>query len=146
MKVILLKDVARFGRVGDIKEVSDGYANNFLIPRKLAIVATLAKLREFEQNKEKMNSSNLTRQKDIEEKLSSIIESIEIKGKANEKGHLYKEIHEKDIMSAIKEKFGIDLPPHSFDEKIHLKELGEVTIELAPFGKKFPININIIGE
>lgn len=146
MKVILLKDVARLGRVWEIKDVSDGYANNFLLPRKLGIVATPAKIREFELNKEKMAGLNSSRQKDVEARLSSISEPIEIKGRANEKGHLYREIHEKDISVAIKDKYGIELPPNSFDEKVHIKELGEIVIELAPFGKKFPIKINVVKE
>ncbi|MEK7120836.1 MAG: 50S ribosomal protein L9 [Patescibacteria group bacterium] len=146
MKIILLKDVARLGRVGDIKDVSDGYANNFLLPRKLAIIATPARLREFELNKEKMTNTNSERQNVLEGALGAISGPIEIKGKANEKGHLYKEIHEKDIMNALKKQYNIELPPNSFDSKLHLKELGQFTVELMPFSKKFPIVVNVVGE
>ena len=146
MKVILLKDVARLGRVGDIKEVSDGYANNFLLPRKLATIATPAKLREFELNKEKMANSNSERQNVLEVALGAIKEQVIIKGIANEKGHLYKEIHERDILDALKSRFNLELPPNSFDEKIHIKEIGEFTIELSPFKTKFPIVINVVAE
>jgi large subunit ribosomal protein L9 len=104
MKVIFLKDVSRVGRKNEIKDIADGYAQNFLIPIGLAIRATdSAVLNLKKQNEalvvEKKIQSDLLR-KNIEALSSS---HITIEAKANEKGHLFKSVSARDVKEAIKE-------------------------------------------
>ena len=110
MKVVLLKDVPRVGRKYDVKDVADGYALNFLIPRKLAQSATSAALGaahayRLEHEKERTKS-----QGELRQALAAVRgATITISAKANEKGHLFKGIHAQDISRAIEEQLHITL-------------------------------------
>ena len=104
MRVIFLKDVPRVGKRHDIKEVNDGYAMNFLLPRHLAQTATPkavaeleTRMREVVIEKEVQENLLLKNLEEIKDK------AITIKGKANEKGHLFSAIHKKEILQAMRE-------------------------------------------
>jgi large subunit ribosomal protein L9 len=105
MRVIFLQDVPRVGKRHDVKEINDGYAMNFLFPRKLAERATSQALLELEKNKKEVIVK-----KEIEEKLleKSLLEIkgkiITLKAKADEKGHLFSAIHKKEIIEEMKKK------------------------------------------
>ncbi|MEK7459449.1 MAG: 50S ribosomal protein L9, partial [Patescibacteria group bacterium] len=103
MKVIFLKDIPRIGKKYDIKDVNDGYALNFLLPKKLVERATKESVLKLEQHKKE-----IVIEKEIEENL--LIRNLEeikdkiitIKCKANEKGSLFSSIHKKEILEAMK--------------------------------------------
>lgn len=103
MKVILQADIKGQGKKGDIKEVSDGYARNFLFPKKLAIEATKANINSVEGKKE---AAAYHKGKEIEEatalreKLSGM--SVTLKAKAGEGGRLFGSITSKDVAEALK--------------------------------------------
>jgi large subunit ribosomal protein L9 len=126
MKVILLQNVNKIGRKNEIKVVSDGYAMNFLIPRKLAEVATdgavkrsqemLAQSEAIHQINEDLLIKNL---KDLEGV------RIEMSESANDKGHLFAGIHAEELVPVIKEQTRLDiLPEHILLEK-PIKTVGE---------------------
>ncbi len=112
MKVILKQDVRGVGRKYEIKEVSDGYANNFLLPRKLAEFAGPQAV----QNAEKMR---LASEADFQAKKENLLKQLAllsevhvvIRSKANASGHLFASIHEGDISKALKVQANINLPP-----------------------------------
>ncbi|PIP73179.1 MAG: 50S ribosomal protein L9 [Candidatus Lloydbacteria bacterium CG22_combo_CG10-13_8_21_14_all_47_15] len=102
MRVVLLEDVPSLGQKYDIKEVANGYARNFLLPKGYAHMATQAMVARFANAKKKSDELSAIRVKELEsylEKLSGV--TVTLSGKANEKGHLFAKIHEKEIADAL---------------------------------------------
>ncbi len=123
MKIILLKDVKGVGEKGDIKEVSEGYARNFLLPRKLAKIATEKAILEIERQKMR---EILREEKDLikTEKLAEKLEGTEllVKIKSNEKGKLYASVGPKDISQKLKQK-KFKIEPNQIEMPL-IKEVG----------------------
>lgn len=132
MKVILLKDVESLGKMGEIKEVTNGYARNFLIPEKLAEAATAQTIKRVEALKKaetKKAEENLKTTEELAAKLDGLV--IKISVKANENGQLFGSVTSKMIAEALKEKeFDIEETRIAIDPPI--KEVGE-----------YPITINL---
>ncbi len=137
MKVILIKDVSGLGRKYDVKDVSDGYAHNFLIARKLAEPATLKKI-EATKVKEKQVEQLKKVDENILEKNLQALEGLKvsIEEKANEKGHLFSGIHKEEIIKILKEKNHIEIPEGLIDLEQPIKETGEHKISVLPLGRK----------
>src|SRR5690349_155166 len=103
MKVIFLQDVARVGKRHDVKEVNDGYAVNFLLPRKLAVSATVKAIAELEARKKEIVVEREVREELLVKNLEGLKgKTITIAAKADDKGHLFKAIHPKDIVEAMR--------------------------------------------
>src|SRR6185503_17278542 len=99
MRVIFLQDVPRVGKRHDVKEISDGYATNFLFPRKLAEPATPKAVSELEKRKKNIEIEREVQENMLLKNLEEIKgKSITIKAKADEKGHLFAQIHKKEII------------------------------------------------
>lgn len=131
MKVILLKDVAKVGRKGEIKEVSDGFAKNMLIKKGLALAAT----KEAEIKVAKVAQEKTEQQKKIESKLKDQKAELEkrtftVKTKVGDKGQVFGGIHEKDIIQAIFQKTKISLEKSQIEAHKGIKALGEHTITI----------------
>ncbi len=144
MKVILLKDVKGVGRAHEEIVAADGYAFNFLIPKKLAIAATSVAKQEAElRRKQKTDRSTLDAAL-LAQNIASLADArIVIKVKANEKGHLYDAVGEPEIRKAAKECAHIDLPEGAIKLEKPIKELGTFDIPVVHgeiFGK-FSITI-----
>ena len=104
MKVIFLKDVRGIGHTGDIKNVADGYAANFLFPKQLAEPATEAKVKQLESQKEALLAARKQEAEALSAKIKSLMGAqITIAAKATEKGGLFKAIGAKDIAKALLE-------------------------------------------
>lgn len=145
MKVIFLQDVARIGRRGEIKEVSDGYALNFLIPRKLAreasdkVVAEIAKAKEAGKMKEAEGNESLLLA------LSALeISPLILKHKANEKGHLFAAISIKEIIETL-ERRGIYINPEELEITGQIKETGKHELRIKRGGVDKKITLVIEG-
>ncbi|MCX7821316.1 MAG: 50S ribosomal protein L9 [Brevinematales bacterium] len=129
MRVILLENVVGLGKAGEIKNVRDGYARNYLIPKKLVEVATkrkeeyLARLAEKLKEKAKKFYEDAISLKETLEK-----ESLEIKAKAGEEGKLFGSITNSDIAVALKEK-GYDIDKRKIIVD-HIKVLGDHTVRI----------------
>jgi large subunit ribosomal protein L9 len=129
MKIILLKDVAGVGRRYEAKNVSDGYALNFLIPKKLAEVATPAALGRAERMKREEGALRREHEDLLLQNLAALGEArVEVQGKANEKGHLFASIHAEAIVRELKKQTGIDVLPEFLVIEKPVKEVGEHTI------------------
>lgn len=147
MKVIMLKDVAKIGRVGEIKDVADGYAINCLIPKRLAEVATPDKVHAVEaelKNRQEANRAQLVALGNCIDSLAGQI--ITLKAKINEKGHLYRELKNKDISHAIKEQLGMNIPEECIKTSSHIKEAGRFSIPLDGGGKKGSFELEIVSQ
>ncbi|GBE16695.1 50S ribosomal protein L9 [bacterium BMS3Abin15] len=144
MKIILLQDVNSLGKKGDIKEVADGYARNFLLPQKLAEAATGSAVKKVETVKEKFAEGN---KKDLEknEKLASELDGRDVIIKAKEKnGKLFGSISAKEIAKELKkQKLEITEKAIVLDEPI--KEIGEKEV-LIQLDHGIEVNIKVIVE
>jgi large subunit ribosomal protein L9 len=135
MKLLLLEDVEMLGWLGDVVEVKDGYARNYLVPQGLATVPTEANMRSLADEKARRAE---VRKLELEQKqqLASSMEDAEVvlAAKANELGHLFGSVAERDIADNLRQQ-GFTVQ----DAMIkmpggHIKELGahDVTLKIAP--------------
>lgn len=126
MKVVLLKDVKNTGRAGSVIECADGHAQNFLIPRGLAVVATPANMKVAESRAKQYEQQKELDTKLIESRLNALAEGrIVITKKANEQGHLYDGVDAAEIAKAT------ELPENVIKLEKPIKELGEFAIPVA---------------
>lgn len=131
MKIILSQDITGVGRKGEVKNVSDGYGRNFLLPNKLGQIATPAAIAAAEKLKKQMEQDKDV-QKDILEKNIQGLQGLKVrlKAKANEKGHLFSIIHPDEISKILKEEHQLDIPSKFIEIEKPIKELGEHTIKV----------------
>lgn len=110
MKVILNQDVKDLGKKGELVNVSDGYAKNFLIPRKIAVVADATAMNEL-KNREMAKAHHLAVEKANAEAAAKTLEgkSIKISAKAGANGRLFGSVTSKEIAEQIKKSFDIDI-------------------------------------
>jgi large subunit ribosomal protein L9 len=129
MKVILKKDIKNIGKEGDIKEVSDGYARNFLLPKKLALPATESAMKQATDAKlKKLETEKIEQEKTNE--LARIISGKKIIIRAKEKkGKLFGSITAKNIAQELK-KEKIEISEKSIIIKNPLKKIGEYEIKI----------------
>lgn len=102
MKVILLKDVPKVGRKYDVKDIADGYVRNFLLPRKLAELATEKKINALMATKQK-NQEVQERTEELSQQAVKNMDGVvcTIKAKADEQGHVFKKLRVGDVLVAI---------------------------------------------
>jgi large subunit ribosomal protein L9 len=144
MKVILLRDVAKIGRRNQIVEVPDGYAQNQLIPKKWAQPATPANLKKITNLQETTKAHNDAEQTRFEAAVKSIqMQSLQIVGQANEQGHLFKAIHESDIVTAALAR-GIALDKRYIEIPNQIKSVGTHAIVCRRGGVALECMIEII--
>lgn len=147
MKVILLKDVPRVGRRYEVVDVSDGYANNFLFPQKLAEPATDAKVKELDKRKEALKAQEDARVADLAEKLETLEErEVVITVKADEQGHLYKKLQVADIAHALLEEHDIELPTTTILLDGPITEVGDHEIPVEAVGKEVTLKVSVVKE
>ncbi|MBM3137819.1 MAG: 50S ribosomal protein L9 [Chloroflexi bacterium] len=130
MKVLLLKDVYNLGRAGDVKKVADGYARNFLIPQKMAVLATAGALTHVERIQEAAAKQRQIMNEEMAE-LSSKIEGLELNffAKVGESGKLFGSITQQMIAEAISEKIGAEVDRHRVESQ-PLREVGEHMVKI----------------
>ena len=148
MRVILHQSIKGVGRVGEVKNVADGYGRNFLITRGLAKLATESTVKESEARKKKVEMQ----EKIQEEKAREIIDSIKdtvvgIQGKANDKGTLFKGIEGSDIAKALSSKISYNVTADMINLNQHIKHLGQHTVEIElAHGIKTQIIVEVKSE
>lgn len=127
MKVIFLKDVKGKGKKGEVKNVPDGYANNFLLKRGLAKEATSANMKELEAKKnaqKREEAEELAEAERLKELLEKDENAIEIRTKAAEDGRLFGSVTTKQIAETAKKQLGVELDKRKIDMKIPMRSLG----------------------
>jgi large subunit ribosomal protein L9 len=135
MKVIFLKDVKGKGKKGEVKNVADGYAQNYLIKNGLAVEATEANLKTWEAKKrkeQKLAEQELEEAKKLKETLEKL--TVELKAKAGEGGRLFGSITSKQIAEHLEGKKGIKIDKRKIDLKEPIRSLGytKVPVKLHP--------------
>ncbi len=147
MEVILLKDVPGLGRSGEIKEVPEGYARNYLIPKGLAVKSTKGRIKDIELRKSAVETKAL-REKDSAMRLAERLKgtSLTFKVKVGEENKLFGSITSGDIAEELNKK-GFNIDKHQIVLKEPIKYLGtyEVTVKLG-FGISAPISVVVERE
>jgi large subunit ribosomal protein L9 len=138
MKVLLVKDVYKLGRAGDIKKVADGYGRNFLLPNRLGVLATAGALKQADTIRASANSARdalNTEMGSVSEKINGMV--LPFTMKAGETGKLYGSITTQMIADAIEQKSGLKVDRHQIDLQ-PIRVLGEhkasvrLTVDLTP--------------
>lgn len=147
MRVILLKDIPNLGKKYEIKEVPLGYAKNYLLPKKMAKMATKENLKKLEIEKEKEIKKAEEALKKVE-KLASQIDGQEviIEVKVGKKGQLFERITKRKIAEKLKE-MGFEIKEKQIGLKKPLKELGEFKVKVNfEHGLEAEINVIVMEE
>lgn len=147
MKVILTKDTPGVGSKGALKDVSEGYAMNYLIPTGRAVQATEAALKAREETMaaqgeriKEQQAADASRAKQLKGAV------IRLPQQASDRGHLYKQISRKDIVEGIAARRGITLPEDAVHLDVPIKTLGFFKVELQFGTERVPIDIEIVPE
>ena len=138
MKVLLVKDVYKLGRAGDVKRVADGYGRNFLLPKGLAVLATPNALKQVEA----IRAEAAMQRQALNQEMSGVAGLLSGKvftfaSKAGETGKLYGSITTQMIADAIQEKLGVQIDRHQIEVE-PIRTLGEhkahirLTVDLVP--------------
>jgi len=130
MKVILQQDVKGQGKKGQMVEVSEGYARNFLLPRKLAIVATTDAINTMNL-KEKARKAEEARQKAEAQATAEKLKEIQVKltAKAGNGGKLFGAVTTKEISDGLKKQFNIDIPKQKLVQDEPIKAFGTYQVK-----------------
>lgn len=146
MKVIFLQDVVKVGKKYDIKEINDGYAVNFLFPRKLAEAATPSAIVLLEKRKKNIEIEREVQEDLLMRNLEEIKgKVVHMKGKANEKGSLFSAIHSKEIVEAMHTEHHADISKEFIVLEKPIKEIGEFEIPISIKGKKSSFKLAVEG-
>lgn len=144
MRVILLENILSLGKKGETKEVNDGYAMNYLLPHKKAIVATVSNIFKLQQALVSPQAKTESYQK-IYKILNN--QSVSFSRKVSDKGHLFQAIGPLDISTAVAENYNINLKSKWFKRPLHFKALGEFQAEInIPEQPVLTLRINIKAE
>ncbi|KMY52124.1 50S ribosomal protein L9 [Peribacillus loiseleuriae] len=129
MKVIFLKDVKGKGKKGEVKNVADGYAHNFLLKQGLAVEANNANTKTLEAQKNKedqLTAEELQQAKELKEKIENL--TVELEAKAGEGGRLFGSITTKQIAEALQKKYGIKIDKRKMDLNEGIRSLGHTKL------------------
>ena len=147
MKVILTQDIKGVGKKDEIINANDGYARNFLFPKKLAVEANSQNMSLLQGRKDSANFKKEQEKEsanEIKNKLSKIM--LTIKVKAGENGRIFGSITSKEIAMELKNQYKIEIDKKKINLKEPIKELGEFNVEIKPYkGIIGKLRINILS-
>ncbi|MGI5971276.1 MAG: 50S ribosomal protein L9 [Oscillospiraceae bacterium] len=130
MKVILSQDIKELGKKGQMVEVAEGYARNYLLPRKLAVKATADNLNVMKQQ-EKARKAQEERERaeafEISKKLESCV--VKIKARAGSSGRLFGSVTSQEIADALSEQFGINIAKNKIVQDEPIKQFGSYQVK-----------------
>lgn len=147
MKVLLIKDVYNLGRAGEVKKVADGYARNFLLPQKLAVMATGGAVKQVEKIKAAAAKQRELLNAELSE-LSGQIDGLELSftAKVGETGRLYGSITQQMIVDAINEKIHVNVDRHQVESQ-PLREVGDHIVKVRLTYDLIPeVKVTVMGE
>jgi len=147
MKVILLTDIAKVGLKYDVKEVSSGYAHNFLYPRNLAEIASISKVKNVELMRKKEKEEQELQEELLGKSMDSLKDvKILMVRKANEQGHLFEGIHKEEIRDALLKDTNISIHADMIELSHPIKAVGEHEITVMANNNKGTFKLEITGE
>ena len=146
MKVLLLRDHAKLGKAGTVKNVADGYARNYLIPRGLAVLATEGALKQagtIRNSEEKRQAKLFAEAQAVASQLTGT--TLTFRALAGETGKLYGSITAQDIAQAIQAEKGIELDKRRIELREPLRSLGTHTVSVRLAAELVP-SLTVIIE
>lgn len=147
MKIILLKDVPGVGKKWDVKIVSDGHARNMLIPRGLAHEATDDRIARVERDKVALAQEREIEKSLLLRNLDALRDArIELATAANEQGHLFKGLHARELVEAIRAQKRLEIPEECIKLDQPIKVLGEHQVPFEIAQTKATFTLAVIGE
>ena len=143
MKVLLYEDVKNLGWLGDVVEVNEGYARNYLLPQGMATIPTEANLKSLEKEKAKRAEQRLHEKERIE-KAAAAVEGAEavVGAKANEQGVLFGSVSAREIALNLREQ-GYEVADEIVQLKEHIKHIGTHSVELR-FAEDLKVAVNVV--
>ena len=147
MKIILLKDVPKVGKKYELKDISDGYALNLLIPKGLAIAATNDVIKRIDLEKTRDEGEKKIRQDLLLKNLTELTDvTITMTEKANEKGHLFAGVHKLEIIPAIEKQTRLQIDADHIILDKPIKEVGVHEIKVKVGDKTVKFNLDIKAQ
>lgn len=144
MRVLFLRDVPKVGKKGETKEIADGYARNFLLPRKWAEPATDANVARVAAERSRAHAMEAMRVELLEKALGELSEkTITLATKANEHGHLFASIGKDEVVAAVRAQTGTELADKHLDLPQPIKMVGSFMIPVAVGKVRGTINLTI---
>ncbi len=146
MRLILLSDIADLGHKGDIVEVADGYARNFLLPKKHAIKATHGAIAQAEALRRARAEAERQKKEEAERVATQLVGTrVVLAAQAGDEGKLYGSIGVSDVIEGIKKFTGVELDRKAVEIPEPIKAIGlhEVRVRLHP-EVEFPVTIDVI--
>ena len=148
MKVILLQDVENLGKAGDLKDVANGYARNYLMPKKLAAGATPSLIANRQQRiatEQRRAEKQVESNRQQAEKLGQI--TLTFKARVGREGRLYGSITSQDIATGLRDAEGIVIDRRMIDLPSPIRSVGSFTVPIKIAAKLEPkITVNVVGE
>ena len=148
MKVILLQDVEGLGKVGDLKDVANGYARNFLLPKKMAAGATPQLLANYQQRiaaEQRKIEKQTEQNRQQADRLGQI--SLTFKARVGGQGRLYGSITSQDIAAALRESEGIAIDRRTIELPDPIRAVGTYHVPVKLAQKLAPqITVNVVDE
>lgn len=146
MKVILKETVGGLGKIGDVVDVADGYARNYLVPRGTAVIATPGALKEWDQKRASIAKKEALERESAQELADRLRDKeVTVEAKAGEGGKLYGSVTAKEVASAIEGQLKAEVDRKKIEIAESIKELGshEVTVKLYS-GIETTIKVNVV--
>jgi large subunit ribosomal protein L9 len=146
MKLILIQDVRPLGHKGDVVDVADGHARNYLLPRGLAIKVTPGAAKEAERVRKTRQDAIRKAREDAEQVAQALVgQRVVVAARAADEGKLFGSIGVRDIVEAIRKFTGIEIPAQYIDLRSPIKEIGlhEVRVRLHP-EVEFQLTLDVI--
>lgn len=148
MRVILTADVKKIGRKGEVINVADGYARNYLIPRKLAVEANESNMRQLEHVQASIESKVRREEREARETAARLADvTVEVKVKTGENGRLFGSITAQDIAVALEKKGFSNIDKRRIELEEPIKTLGDYTIPVKLYqGVTAQVAVKVIAE
>jgi large subunit ribosomal protein L9 len=145
MQVIFIKNLKGVGKQHDVKNVADGYALNFLIPKGYAIIANEQSLQKIKQQQDQELQTKQQQDQELEQLLNTLkqTKSVTLAGNTHNKGHLYKAINPQEIINHIHKQHRVFIPKHLLELKNPIKELGDHTITVGTKEKNISYTVHV---
>ncbi|MBU4332107.1 50S ribosomal protein L9 [Patescibacteria group bacterium] len=147
MKVILLKNIDNLGKKGEVKEVANGFARNFLLPKKMAVAASPGNLkmaREMKQGEEEKRKKGKINLRELKKKLAG--KEVRIRAKASKEGHLFAGIGADKINEVLADAMGVKIKPSMIKLNKKIKTLGEHRVEVKVGDGRVEVKVRVEKE
>lgn len=146
MKVLLVQDVEKLGKAGDVKEVSGGYGRNFLMPKGLAVLATRGQVKQAEERSAAQNKRAQAARKDAEALAARIAgQTLRFTARVGELDRLYGSVTSADIAEKLQQQTGVEVDRRRIDLDEPIKRIGIYPIKIQIISGLEPI-VNVVVE